>query len=176
MSFHHRHPKPLYPQMRKPPVQTGFGGCTALPVSSSEDTGALADDGESSYSDGAEKTIKLYYLEELKVVTRFPLVNLRKNHYRKRKGAAAAAERPLSSSSRAEADGAPPPPPPPPASADEGLLLLRRRMGSLPRRPLGLPRSRATNPRAGPLSRRPAGSSCTPGGGHPRRPHGPGRE
>ncbi|KAF6736294.1 hypothetical protein FQA47_017268 [Oryzias melastigma] len=36
-------------------------------------------------------------------------VNLRKDHYRKRKGAAAAAERPLSSSSRAEADGAPPP-------------------------------------------------------------------
>ncbi|KAF6724185.1 hypothetical protein FQA47_016251 [Oryzias melastigma] len=39
------------------------------------------------------------------------VVNLRKDHYRKRKGAAAAAERPLSSSSRAEADGAPRRPP-----------------------------------------------------------------
>jgi hypothetical protein len=30
---------------------------------------------------GFEKTIKLDHLEEVKVVTRFPKVNLRKDHY-----------------------------------------------------------------------------------------------
>ncbi|KAF4094573.1 hypothetical protein G5714_024705 [Onychostoma macrolepis] len=52
-----------------------------LPISDSESEVLGSALGSSRALAGAEKAIKLDYLEEVKVVTRFPWVNLRKDHY-----------------------------------------------------------------------------------------------
>ncbi|KAF6722370.1 hypothetical protein FQA47_020371 [Oryzias melastigma] len=125
-------------------------------VSSSEDTGASDDDGESSYSDGAEKTIKLDYLEEVPKRTEHPPVRV---------SAAAAATGGL----------APPPPsrPPSPACNQPPREFSFQTAGGVLQRPARRPPLPASRPREGVKTLR-AGSAAGRLSGEPTAPLMPG--